>query len=116
VIDPRPVVEHERVVGARCDACGHPHAVRVRRCTRCGGALSEASFGPEGVVWSTTTLHVAGPGRDAPYTLAYVDLDDGPRVLAHVDGGAIAVGARVSLSGRTDHGDPRVVALVGAKL
>jgi uncharacterized OB-fold protein len=105
--DPRPLVDGDTLLGARCLACGHALAVRVRRCTRCGGELSPARFGPEGVVWSTTTLHVAGPGRVAPYTLAYVDLDGGPRVLAHVDE-RVVVGARVRLAGMTEHGDPRV--------
>ena len=86
--------------GARCSACGHALALRVARCTRCrAAALEAARFGPDGTVWSTTTLHVAGGGRTAPYTLAYVDLDDGPRVLAHVAGGRVAVGARVRLAG-----------------
>jgi uncharacterized OB-fold protein len=109
VIDPRPVVEGDRVLGARCAACGHPHGVCVRRCARCGGSLEPAAFGPSGTIWSTTTLHVAAGGRAAPYTLAYVDLDDGPRVLAHV-GGPVEVGARVVLAGRTAHGDPFVKA------
>jgi uncharacterized OB-fold protein len=52
-------------------------------------------------------MHVASGARAAPYTLAYVDLDDGPRVLAHVDG-CTHVGARVQLTGTTVHGDPLV--------
>ena len=114
MIDPRPRVDDEHVLGARCVVCGHPHAVCVARCARCGGSLEHARFGPEGTVWSTTTLHVAVGGREAPYTLAYVDLDDGPRLLAHVGGGPISVGARVALAGRTAFGDPRVMALVRA--
>jgi uncharacterized protein len=111
VADPRPRVEGDVLFGARCAACGHPHGLRVARCTRCrAAALEAARFGPEGTVWSTTTLHVAGDGRRAPYTLAYVDLDDGPRVLAHVADGRIEVGARVRLAGVTEHGDPRVTA------
>ncbi len=111
VADPRPRVEGDVLYGARCSACGHALALRVARCTRCrAAALSDASFGPDGTVWSTTTLHVAGSGRTTPYTLAYVDLDDGPRVLAHVAGGRIEVGARVRLDGTTPHGDPQVTA------
>jgi hypothetical protein len=76
--------------------------------------LEPARFGPDGTVWSTTTLHVASGGREAPYTLAYVDLDDGPRVLAHVEDGprlALQVGERVRLAGQTSHGDPQVEVL-----
>jgi uncharacterized OB-fold protein len=48
-----------------------------------------------GVVYATTTIHVATPGHEAPYTLAYVDFDGG-RVLAPVDG-RVGVGERVAL-------------------
>lgn len=76
--------------------------------------MEEASFGPAGTVWSVTTIHVPSGDREAPYTLAYVDLDDGPRMLAHVsDGPAAEVGGRVTLTGRTPHGDPEVSALGG---
>ena len=39
----------------------------------------------------------AAGDRDAPYTLAYVDLDDGPRLLVHLTERA-AIGARVRLA------------------
>ncbi|WP_136707390.1 OB-fold domain-containing protein [Agromyces sp. H66] len=51
--------------------------------------------GRPGVVYATTTIHVGLPGHEAPYTLAYVDVDGG-RVLAPVDGRA-TVGERVAL-------------------
>ncbi len=111
-VDPRPVIVGSTLVGARCSACLHAHAIRFRRCSRCGGSeLVETRFGPEGTVWATTTLHVSSGGREAPYTLAYVDLDDGPRLLAHVQDGpalALRVAERVRLAGLTGHGDPQV--------
>jgi uncharacterized OB-fold protein len=63
-------------------------------------------------------VRVPVPGRTPPYGLAYVDLDDGPRLLAHVhqpdDDGAdtarLAPGTRVSLIGATDVGDVLVAA------
>lgn len=70
--------------------------------------MTEARFGPEGVVWSATVVRVPLPGRAPPYGLAYVDLDDGPRVLAHVQGETVPIGARVRLRGVTRHGDPEV--------
>lgn len=115
--DPRPVVTDgpggSVVAGRRCVACAHPSAMAVPRCSRCGAATEQASFGPGGVVWSITTIHVPSGEREAPYTLAYVDLDDGPRLLAHVhDGGAPPqVGGLVRLLGRTALGDPEVGAV-----
>lgn len=114
-VDPRPAIEGGTLVGARCTACSHAHSIRFRRCTKCGGSeLEEARYGPEGTVWATTTLHVASGGREAPYTLAYVDLDDGPRLLAHVEAGpalGLQVAERVRLAGLTGHGDPQVEVL-----
>jgi uncharacterized protein len=111
-VDPRPLVDGDTLLGARCGACGHAHAIRVSRCTRCrAAALEDARFGPEGTVWSTTTLRVASGSRRAPYTLAYVDVDEGPRVLAHVADGpqlGLRVAERVRLAGQTAAGDPLV--------
>jgi uncharacterized OB-fold protein len=58
-------------------------------------------------VWSATVVRIPVPGRTPPFALAYVDLDDGPRVLAHVPGAqaAPAVGARARLVAPTDSGD-----------
>jgi uncharacterized OB-fold protein len=74
--------------------------------------MEEARFGPAGVVWSVTTIHVPSGKREAPYTLAYVDFDDGPRVLAHLADGATIppVAGRVRLRGTTPHGDPEIEA------
>lgn len=115
--DPRPtVVDHDgahALEGWRCTACGHPSLWAPPRCAVCGGRPEAATFGPDGAVWSSTVVRVAVPGRTPPYGLAYVDLDDGPRVLAHVDpddGDAtrLAPGTRVLLSGATPDGDVRV--------
>jgi len=113
--DPRPSVVGGpygyAIAGARCTACGHPNATTAPRCPRCGGEAAAALFGPAGTIWATTTIHVASGNRAAPYTLAYVDLDEGPRVLAHVlDGPRLAprVAQRVRLIARTDNGDPQV--------
>ncbi len=113
--DPRPRVVEEsgvaRLLGSRCTACGHVLAFQAPRCPLCRGPLAEARFGPDGSVWSATVVRVAVPGREPPYGLAYVDLDAGPRVLAHyrpAGDRALRVGARVRLRGCTPQGDPAV--------
>lgn len=113
--DPRPRVEDgpdgPAVLGVRCSACGHPCALQVPRCPRCRAPTEAGHFGPDGVLWATTTIHVASGGHAAPYTLGYVDLDEGPRVLAHVANGPELVphvAERVRLVGSTDLGDLRV--------
>ena len=57
-------------------------------------------------------VRVPVPGREPPYAVAYVDLDDGPRLLAHVRPtdavDRVAPGTPVELVGTTDAGDPLV--------
>ena len=116
VPDPRPSADPERsniVHGSRCGACGYTSWWASPRCPVCDGTLAPATFGPHGTVWSSTVVRVPVPGRTPPYAVAYVDLDDGPRLLAHVrqrrdDVDRIAPGTPVELVGTTDAGDPLV--------
>lgn len=90
VADPRPQLTGDKVRGARCQACGYPTAPAAPWCPVCQNAeQSEAEFGPRGVVWSSTIVHIPVGRWQPPYALAYVDLVDGPRVLAHLDVAAI---------------------------
>lgn len=112
--DPRPrVVEVDGqhvIAGWRCGECGFPTAVAVAWCPRCRSAVGAEHFGPDGSVWSSTVVRVPLPGRTPPYTLAYVDLVDGPRILAHVEdaGTALGVGTAVSLVVPSVDGDVQV--------
>ncbi|MQA13845.1 MAG: hypothetical protein GEV09_06605 [Pseudonocardiaceae bacterium] len=116
--DPRPLVRVRdgaaRVAGCRCRACGEPVAFVWPRCPVCRAETAAASFGPHGTVWSATVVRVPVPGRTAPYGLAYVDLDDGPRVLARVKGDADAplpIGSRVTLLESAEERDVQVEVL-----
>ncbi|MGV0794990.1 Zn-ribbon domain-containing OB-fold protein [Mycolicibacterium sp. XJ1819] len=112
-------MEHQAetvVVGSRCQACGREQAFQWPRCAACGGPTATARFGPEGVVWSSTVVRIPVAGYAPPYCLAYVDLDEGPRVLAHVtptggdassDIDRVAAGTRVRLV-QTPSGNPTV--------
>ena len=87
------------VAGVRCTRCGYPAASARPRCPACRGPVEPAEFGPGGTVWSATVVRIPVPGREPPYALAYVDLDDGPRVLSHLDcADALDVGTRVRLT------------------
>ena len=98
--DYRARVEDGVVVGGRCPACGYATAPATPRCPSCGGAVqTPVGFAPAGTVWGATILHLPVGDRLPPYGLAYVDVLDGPRVLAVFDAQApLAVGARVTLS------------------
>jgi len=115
-VDPRPQVTTgpdglPRVLVMRCRACGEVAAYRWPRCPACRGAVEPAEFGPDGTVWSATVVRIPVSGRTPPYALAYVDLDAGPRVLAHVlpaGGPAPVIGSRVRLAEATPTGDVQV--------
>ena len=112
--DPRPRTEEVAgrvgVTGMRCPSCGYVAAGERPRCPVCAAAVEVATFGPDGVVWSSTVVRVPTPERTPPYTLAYVDLDGGPRILAHVAGveQPPAAGSPVRLREATALGDLQV--------
>lgn len=109
--DSRPrVVEQDgrpMLAGFECQKCSHPLALPAPWCPKCRGELAEVAFGPGGEVWSSTVLSISLQGRQPPTTLAYIDLDNGPRILAHVTDREqrLTVGQRVALAGTNDHGD-----------
>lgn len=106
VADSRPVLIDGTVRGSRCASCRYPSAqVGLPWCPSCQGEMHEEHFAPEGVAWSSTVVHIPVKPRRPPFALAYVDLDDGPRVLAHLDPPeALPIDTRVVISG-TDLGD-----------
>jgi uncharacterized OB-fold protein len=72
--------------GGRCRSCG---ALSFPRASVCPSCLSEeieaAPFSDEGNLYSYSIVHQAPKGWATPYILGYVDLDNGIRVLAHID-------------------------------
>ncbi len=105
VADSRPALVQGRVVGSRCAACGYPSAqTGLPWCPACqGGEMVEEGFGPGGVLWSSTRVHLRVLHRNPPYSLAYVDLDDGPRVLVRLaDPVILPCGSRVRVTHSVD--------------
>jgi uncharacterized OB-fold protein len=101
VANPRPRLVEDRVQGVRCRACSYPTAPAAPWCPACQSLdLAEAFFGPGGIVWSSTVVHIPVGKWRPPYALAYVDLEDGPRVLAHLERAAVVPpGTRVRIIG-----------------
>jgi uncharacterized protein len=82
--------------GSRCENGDYATIAESFRCPRCFGEMHETAFAPAGTVWSFTTVLVPSPTRKPPYRIAYVDLDDGPRILCDVALDApLRIGARV---------------------
>ena len=79
----------------RCAPCGKPHYYPRALCPHCLSADTrwEEAAGT-GTIYSLSTMR---RGKDAPYTLAYVTLDEGPAMLTNLDGdpAVLAIGQRV---------------------
>ena len=106
VADSRPVFEHDAVTGVRCTACRYPAAQReIPWCPVCYAPVEPARFAVTGAVWSSTVVGIRVGDRKAPFGLAYLDLDDGPRVLVHLaEPVVLPIGTRAHITG-TDAGD-----------
>lgn len=81
----------------RCDACGQPHYYPRALCPFCLAEARWVESTGRGAIYSLSTLR-RGPG--APFTLAWVTLDDGPAVLTNIvsdDPDRLAIGQRVAV-------------------
>lgn len=82
----RMASEGPRLIGCRCDACGTLSFPKRSVCFSCGNrVLSEELLTPQGRLYSYTVVHVSS-SRPVPYTIGYIDLDDGVRLLATISG------------------------------
>lgn len=75
--------------GSRCGHCGHVMLGRRGHCSRCWAVdgIDSISLGRRGQVYSKTVIHAAPAGFAAPYTVGYVDIEEGIRVFAHLESG-----------------------------
>ena len=94
-----------RLVVRRCRACGRHHFMPRGQCPACwSDELEWVDSGGFGTVYSLSVVHRAPTpdfGAVAPYVIALVDLDEGPRMFANVVGpGALqaSIGERVQLT------------------
>lgn len=82
----------------RCAGCGAAQTGQRFACAACGNSqLDWCDAAGTGTVFAVSTVHRAPTEAWrtlAPYTLVLVDLDEGPRVMAHGAPGLV-IGARV---------------------
>ncbi|WP_354699642.1 hypothetical protein DSM112329_05363 [Paraconexibacter sp. AEG42_29] len=79
---------HPQATWVRCTACDAGYYPAQRNCPACStwDALRVEPLPRTGRLFTWTVVHVgaAAPPLPVPYALGYVDLDDGPRVLAPI--------------------------------
>jgi uncharacterized protein len=73
--------EQGQLLGKRCTDCGQHHWVPRVVCPFCGsGNTAWVPLSGRGRIHAFSTLRRADP----PYTVAYVELDEGPRMLSNL--------------------------------
>ena len=86
-----------RLVAGKCKSCGAQSFPRSEVCSSClSQEIGETYLASEGVLYSFATVHQAPRNWIVPYHLGYVDLADGIRVLAHIEGEPV-IGGTVRL-------------------
>ena len=100
----REIDQRYNLKGVRCGNCGHVMFPAKSLCPKCRhasiGKLTPQRFQGNGVVETFTVVHSAPEAFDtqAPYIMAIIKLDEGPRLTAQVvDAKAedVAIGMRV---------------------
>lgn len=94
--------EEAQLVGSGCQDCGENVFPAREVCFYCGGRKMERVLMPtQGTLYSYSTVYVSA-SRPVPYTIGYVDLDNGVRLLAAIgeDSVAVAPDCRVKLEVR----------------
>ncbi|MGE0626964.1 MAG: Zn-ribbon domain-containing OB-fold protein [Hyphomicrobiaceae bacterium] len=89
-----------RLVAGKCGKCGALSFPKAAVCPEClSEEITAAHLASEGMLYSFAVVHQAPKGWTVPYALGYVDLPDGIRVLAHIEGdaGALEIDSRVRL-------------------
>jgi len=86
-----------------CVACAHWQFYPRPFCVACGGDELDWSIasGAGRIVSFTVVRRALGPGYEAPYAVALIDLAEGPRMMSTIVGcapEAISVGAAVEVA------------------
>lgn len=98
-------LRHGVVLFQRCADCGHAQWYFRAMCSQCWSrSLDQVASSGRGSVYSVTTVEqTADPALAAelPFTLALVQLEEGPRVLGRIEGdGAVGIGDPVTATFR----------------
>jgi uncharacterized OB-fold protein len=106
--------ERRELVVQRCRACGAAQLYPRPFCLGCDATdLGWERAAGTGTVYALTTVHLqVVPELEPPYVVALVELDEGPRLVANLDGGPAAIGDRVRVTWRERDGLPPLPAFI----
>jgi uncharacterized protein len=82
------------LVGSKCSSCGKVSFLEREVCPACSSFAGHERvlIGKTGRINNFTVAHVAPAGYTAPYILAFVDLAEGPRIFATIEGDLATAG------------------------
>ena len=97
-----PALSHPELHATSCGGCGSvffpPITLGCEKCGALPDQLKNTSIAAKGLLHSIATVHMhAGKDIEAPFTIAEVQLDNGPLIRAMLSGPATAadIGSRV---------------------
>ena len=79
----------DKLMGTKCKKCGEAYFPPRADCTKCMSSdMDWREYSGKGKLVTFTTIHAAPTGFDemAPYTIGVIDLKEGGRLLAWVEG------------------------------
>jgi uncharacterized OB-fold protein len=82
-------LRNNKLMGTKCKKCGEVYFPPRADCTKCmSNDMEWRNHSGKGKLVTFTTIHAAPTGFDdiAPYTIGVVDLQEGGRLLAWVEG------------------------------
>ena len=84
------------LIGGVCRDCGNPAFPRAPVCCACMGENIAAEPMPRfGTLYAFSVVHVGPAKWKKPMCVGYIDLPNGARVFAHLDGPALNIGDKV---------------------
>lgn len=100
----RKIPERYNLIGSHCDNCGENFFPIRNICPNCRrkGRMKNAKFAGKGTIYSHTLVTAPPTGfeLEAPYAMAIIQLEEGPKVLAQVVDGnyeKVKIGAPVEM-------------------
>lgn len=92
------------LIGSICRYCGYVAFPKKRICPIClkKDSMEETALSRKGKIDTFSVLHVAAPGFEVPYVVAYTILPEGPKVFSMIDDGepteqSLKIGQEVEL-------------------
>lgn len=90
------------ISGVSCPKCQWSDFYKAQICPRCLTALADASFPGEGRIVTFTVIRYPPVGfeEQAPYVVAIIDLNNGPRIVGRINAkeDEVKIGSNVNLA------------------